>query len=569
MTRTADHNRNIDNRNSMQRPLDEAEQRQDDKLWRDPSIVAPRRRRHRGVVSAEQVLSVRQCRPLGATFAAAVAQWLQENDAHEDDALSKDGEHHDSSSKPRAASRKAPIKRLIYSCEAHRAGKLCGGMGDRFRGMVSSAFLALLSRRRYELFHPVPVPLQSLLSPRFIPWVPTIRRKSTDGIRSSSPAASLQRPASFSELDAHMQSMPLNRNLMNLKQSKFVVPLLHPSHAELDLRIQSNTVGIDKYILRDPVLKQRFTEELGLPVSCNLTCYYGCMYALLFEPSDELHRRMRQTLPKEFTVRSAASSSSSSPFSYEEEQNIADAVVEVHRGQRTQLLPMVGMQVRVGGSWAGEFVVPEPFRTVPAAFPLIFRDLQYCQCPSSFANDKNNNNNGEKICSAKGEKWPVFVTSDSERFVNLTRKEQQLVYYNPGNSYRHTDTDNAHEFSPRKWAKLALKSADNRRAVYTNTLINHVVLAACDSLVFGQSGFADSAFWAARPTREVKAQGDQAQHQHTVRPAGVGFFVDMTNNRLAWEHTLSYEDEPGKPSAAVARKNRVVDFSSGKVPPFF
>ena len=63
--------------------------------------------------------------------------------------------------------------RLIYNCESNRMGRFCGGMGDRFRGMVSAFYLSLLSNRRFELFHPVAVPLQRYLRPHLLNWIPT------------------------------------------------------------------------------------------------------------------------------------------------------------------------------------------------------------------------------------------------------------------------------------------------------------------------------------------------------------------------------------------------------------
>ena len=79
---------------------------------------------------------IRQCRPLGRKFWDAVATWILD----------------------------PPKRRLIYSCEAHKPKHFCGGMGDRFRGMISLAFLALVSNRKFELYHPVPAPLARVLA---------------------------------------------------------------------------------------------------------------------------------------------------------------------------------------------------------------------------------------------------------------------------------------------------------------------------------------------------------------------------------------------------------------------
>jgi hypothetical protein len=210
------------------------------------------------------------------------------------------------------------------------------------------------------------------------------------------------------------------------------------------------------------------------------------------------------------------------------------------------------LQVRVGGSWASDFTAKEPFRTVPAAFPFIFEDVKYAQRVLVSKNQQQNQL-----------PWPVFVTSDSEKFVKLSEKElssstsstEKQVFSISGDCFQHTDTQNVNEAIPEKYKHLAEKNAKHKRtAAYLCTLMNHVVLSACSILVMGQSGFADTAFWAARKTVPNEL-------------AGIGFFMDMTNNKIAWEHTLVFKDldTTGEvPSPAISEKNRIVDVDKNK-----
>jgi hypothetical protein len=256
---------------------------------------------------------------------------------------------------------------------------------------------------------------------------------------------------------------------------------------------------------------------------------------LLFEPSPALEKELEKHLGK-FDVSSSSTSTSS----------LAKLVIDTHKGKRNELIPVVGLQVRVGGSWASDFTAKEPFRTVPAAFPFIFEDVKYAQ--KLLVKTENSS-----------PPWPVFVTSDSEKFVRLAEKELSLskVFSISGDCFQHTDTQNVNEAIPEKYKHLAEKNAKHKRtAAYLCTLMNHVVLSACSILVMGQSGFADTAFWAARKTVPNEL-------------AGIGFFMDMTNNKIAWEHTLVYKDvdsleSPESPSPAISEKNRIVDVEKNK-----
>jgi hypothetical protein len=336
------------------------------------------------------------------------------------------------------------------------------------------------------------------------------------------------------------------------------------------LRVAAYSPAPDANILRQPSFRRRLSDDLGLPPHCNISCYFGCMYALLFEPSPLLERELRAALAG-FTVSAAdakdfddddddkaggdpsgADHAAADAVSSKKNEKLktrvplADAVIAVHQGRRRPL-PLVGVQVRVGGPWAANFTVREPVRTAPGAFPFIFEDVRHMRCGAK---------RGQR-CDASTA-WPVFVTSDSERFVRLAAEELKIggdFFSIEGNCFQHTDTQNVHQALPQKFAKADTGDAA-RRSAYACTLMNHVVLAASGAIVMGQSGYADTAFWAARNNDDTAR-----------RPAGVGFFMNMKDNRVAWEHTLTFRGFHPERShrrdccanPATSPKNRIVD----------
>ena len=56
---------------------------------------------------------------------------------------------------------------LVYHCSEG----LCGGIGDRFRGIVNSFILALLTGRTFGIHHMMPCPLQNFLKPHRYQWL--------------------------------------------------------------------------------------------------------------------------------------------------------------------------------------------------------------------------------------------------------------------------------------------------------------------------------------------------------------------------------------------------------------
>jgi hypothetical protein len=106
-----------------------------------------------------------------------------------------------------------------------------------------------------------------------------------------------------------------------------------------------------------------------------------------------------------------------------------------------------------------------------------------------------------------------------------------------GDAFQHTDTLNLGEVKPEKFEKydpLVIRRS------YMLTLLNHLTLSRSSHMVMAQSGFGDTAFWKSRSSASC-------------------IFVDMTNNRYAWQHHLAYSAQNG--SSAVAMKSRVIDIT--------
>jgi hypothetical protein len=451
------------------------------------------------------------------------------------------------------------------------------------------AWIALLARRRLELFHPAPCALQEFLAPRLVAWTPTLRC----GKRCFRPASNASQLAEVSE------TIPISSRLMSRSgYKKFAAEMAGEIGGDAaastgsgsDRRLQSNALGVESYLLRHASFRRRY-EELGIPPSCNISCYYGCMHALLFQPTDALKTELRQRTILGRTPMLPPLS----PSSNGKQTTIADAVIEAHE-QRGPLVPMVGVQVRVGGEWAGGLRVAEPYRTHPRFLPLMLQDIAAGAHAGARAGAGESD---AAVSSGVGNKpLAVFVTSDSWRFVNvstlrLTAAGLQVLSLE-GDAYQHTDTLNVHDARPDKYKRIQSDAAI--RTLYLLTLLNHFVLSACATFVIGQSGFADTAFFAARPSITVRSASDlfasspagkedealsgqiDLASASTLAPVGAGatcMFVDMSGYRTAWQHQQVFLDAPGRPSAAIAVRNRIVGADAlqrrgaATLPPFY
>lgn len=355
--------------------------------------------------------------------------------------------------------------RLMYNCESHRMGRFCGGMGDRFRGIISTFLIALVTGRRFQIYHPHPAPLESALRPHLFNWVPS------DG----------------PDLDKVLQ---VDTSLMRLKNHKSFFKWLATVSDNTSLRLQSNSFGIDPYLHSIPRFRTMMVEKAGLSSACNLTCYYGCLFDVLFSPTDRL-------------------------------QTGAERILSL--SSQTSTRPYIGVQIRMGGSWAPGLVIKEPFRTPPSALPHFFSLVDELR-------------NSDLFPQLKG--CPLFVSSDSAKVIELFQKRygNESVMFVP-DAYNHTDTLRLGEAKPQKWKKLPEHEVNN---AYFNTILAHYILGGAAHMVMAQSGFGDTAFWRSRT-------------------AASAIFVDMNNNRFAWQHALKYP--PGAKSV-VAWNNRIIDIES-------
>jgi hypothetical protein len=374
---------------------------------------------------------------------------------------------------------------LMYSCESDKAGHFCGGMGDRFRGMISVFLLALLSDRRFELFHPTPVPIEEYLEPNLYHYVPD---------------------ASLRGSRADISRVPVDQSLMRLQRhKKFLRTLDNADSTGVSvLRVQSNSAGVDPFVHRYPRWAAR-KDALGLPPSCNISCYFGCLHRVLFKASAELLTKITPSMP-------------SGKF--------------------------IAVQVRMGGSWAPGMRIAEPFRTPPAAVPhfiSMLRELQALGDPQHGATART-----DLFPPAGDVLWmrhaPLFVSSDAPRLIAEVAKSlnRTTVRWIDG-GFGHTDTLNLGDVKPAKYTKL---SAEEIRENYALTMANHYILSQGSHMVMAQSGFGDTAFWRSRQAASC-------------------VFVDMSNLNLGWQHHLAYG---GPASSASAVRSRYVDLSKRPEP---
>jgi hypothetical protein len=408
-----------------------------------------------------------QCVPLGPRFESAVRTWIAN----------------------------PPQRRLIYNCEANKKGRLCGGMGDRFRGMISVAWTALVLNRSFQLYHPVAVPLEDYLAPNWFDW---------------------RMPERGNEADR--EKIPLNTQLMRLNQhGKFMRMMGNPASPEVhsDLRLQSNSFGVDPYLHRIPRFSHRITNELGLSKACNITCYFSCFYSLLFTPTAPLKNAVETTF-----------AGNGLKVAWKD-----DGTFRMHGGKR-----FIGVQIRMGGTWATGLEVPEPFRTPPQAINHFFSILKELRSGAATPVKAH----------AALQDAVIFITSDSERLVNLTKSSfpQGTAFTVPGDAFRHTDSSHLGKINPSKW-----KAKDDAtiRNSYLATLTSHFIVANADHVVMAQSGFGDTAFWHSRAEASC-------------------IFVDMNHLTVGWQHHLSYDcancvSAEGKDCgcSAHASMNRILD----------
>ena len=324
---------------------------------------------------------------------------------------------------------------FVYSCEPHKK-RFCGGTGDRFRGIISVFFLAMVTGRSFKLHSPYPAPYTTFFDKAYLDW----------------------------EIDeASASAIPVDLSLMRLNKHKHYMKHLASGAATgKDLRVQSNSFDVTDFAVAQPRLRDGI-KTMGL-AGCNISCYYGCLWDLLFDPSKEA-------------------------------RSMVARATEARK-------PYVAMQVRVSGPWATGLAVQESWRTHPAAFPYFWETLDRV-----FADPKYKNHS-------------LFVTTDAPKFIDVVKARYgHRVFLTPGEQFNHTDSSELHALKPEKYK--AFDSAADKVEKFKLTLLNNYLLGEGDHMVMAQSGFGDTAFWRTKKTAHC-------------------LFVDISNYRTLWRHTLAY-----------------------------
>eukprot|EP01061_Rhynchopus_euleeides_P038180 TRINITY_DN65602_c0_g1_i1.p1 TRINITY_DN65602_c0_g1~~TRINITY_DN65602_c0_g1_i1.p1 ORF type:complete len:501 (+),score=121.79 TRINITY_DN65602_c0_g1_i1:200-1702(+) len=329
--------------------------------------------------------------------------------------------------------------RFVYSCEPHKR-RFCGGTGDRLRGVTTSLFLAMASSRDFRLYSPFPAPYSVFYDSAYLDW----------GIA-----------------EAEADAIPVDLSLMRLNKHKHYMKVLSRTPPGASVRVQSNSFDVTPYAFGEAKLRQGM-EEMGVG-RCNISCYYACMFDLLFTPNKEARGMIAETV-----------------------------------GERKSF---IGMQVRVSGPWAVGLQVPEKWRTHPAAFPHFWSELD-----ALFAE--------ERFKDAH-----LFITTDAPKFLSLVKERYgKRVFLTPGEQFNHTDSSELHNLRPDKYK--VFDTATQKVSKYRLTLLNNYILGMSGAMVMAQSGFGDTAFW--RTKKIAKC-----------------LFVDISNYRTLWKHTLEYPDPGG------------------------
>ncbi|KAH9598962.1 hypothetical protein LSM04_004577 [Trypanosoma melophagium] len=414
--------------------------------------------------------------------------------------------------------------RLIYSCESHKRRHLCGGMGDRFRGIITAFWLALLSRRRFELYHPTPVPLQKFMPPYLVNYIPTLRNNISRG---QGIIPDEHSPKKYREsLSTLITTAPINFRLMRIERHKAYIlqqknanswkserPVYGsnewwlPRYVVQDIRVQSNSAGIDGYLYKDQELYEIKKRILGLEW-CNISCYYGCLSHILFQPDDRVWGAAVQVLRESKDETFLASLSSGK---------------KVKAGG---VLPFVSLQVRMGGSWASGLHVPESVRTFPWSLPYFFAMTREVVSGEAWRRrpDLFPSNYQLRDTFLHNNSVVLFVSSDSSRFVEEAKRllgdnHSVRVLSISGDSFQHTDTLNLADVRGQKSDQV---EEDARTRAYFLTLLNHYLLSIASHSIMSQSGFGDTAFWRSRQVASA-------------------IFIEVQRQE-AWQHHLRYRD---------------------------
>eukprot|EP01064_Diplonema_japonicum_P012670 TRINITY_DN20062_c0_g1_i1.p1 TRINITY_DN20062_c0_g1~~TRINITY_DN20062_c0_g1_i1.p1 ORF type:complete len:466 (+),score=97.62 TRINITY_DN20062_c0_g1_i1:80-1399(+) len=380
-----------------------------------PPVIAPEGQPHRG----ENELP-KKCVELGPKFTGFLKKYLGEKKK----------------------------KRLVYNCEPNKK-RFCGGTGDRMRGIAGLFFLAMVTDREFGIYAPYPAPLTAFYRESHVKW----------------------HIAEEKEIEA----IPVDTSMMRLqKHHKFMKFLSSKETDDKDVRAQSNSFDPTPYAVAEPRLRAKIAD-MGLG-GCNITCFYGCMFDLLFELNDEARKMVDSTI-----------------------------------GGKGDF---VGMQVRVSGPMATGLQIPEKWRTHPAAFPLFWEVLDGI--------------------FEKTPKMKLFVTTDAPDFLKMVEKKYgSRVFSTPGEQFNHTDSSELHSLRPEKY-KL-FDDTVSKTKKFQLTLLNNYVLGESAEMVMAQSGFGDTAFWRTKKTATcifVNIDTYRSAWKHRLVYANPSQSVQKRNNKI-------------------------------------
>jgi len=392
-----------------------------------------------------------------------------------------------------------------------------------------------------------------------------------------------------------LSTIPSDLSMMSIKKHRSYLKRLDGMVVEGsqgmlggDLRLQTNSVGIDIFLSAQkmPSLTRRkrlmFRGDHGDPylqritdafvrkgwvsaegrgelndrslMALNISTYFGCLYEILFAPSEELLQSATGALNGDsqsspfvsfhtgvFGKPPSSHSPNSSVTRFAKTHGLDRLVLGGLRpnkfgGHMEPFLilrrPYISLQVRVGGALAKG--MKEPYRTPPDAFGEFYRMLSAIFQASA---------------GGYGEGWGLFVSSDAELFINNTvlKFDRKSVDGRSGTvidvrvvrgneAFLHTDTLNLGDIDSSRWAQTQQQTKEK---AYFLTLLNNYLLGLGSHMVMAQSGFGDTAYW--RMRRDASC-----------------IFVDMTNLRYAWQHHLAYDlsGDDSSPSKFLSRRLR-------------
>eukprot|EP00899_Mesostigma_viride_P015980 jgi/Mesvir1/24383/Mv11052-RA.1 len=178
------------------------------------------------------------------------------------------------------------VRFLVYVCDPGH----CGGLGDRFKGIISAFYLAVFARRVFLIQHPS-YPLSDFLAPHAIDWAswgecvdPFVNRDAAsvlDGLLPARTGVTPRYVLSTTKFKGRLHAI-INGDLLIADASNTSVPYFHALF---------NTPAWDDIVDAEAarINVERFT---GAPWSAPSGPRFAWAWHFLFHPSQELQRHM-------------------------------------------------------------------------------------------------------------------------------------------------------------------------------------------------------------------------------------------------------------------------------------